>query len=98
MGTDLILWGALAVLIALMALAVWAGRRGLHALGVVGPARRGEGLDREQVNRLITQLERLNLNLERLAESGKGEALAGRGSQPDEKAAPRDSDQAKGTE
>ena len=63
MVSDLLLWAALAVLIALMALAVWAGRRGLHALGVVGPAR---GNADPRIDALVAELSRLNGNLERL--------------------------------
>jgi hypothetical protein len=71
MINELILWTALAVLIALMALAVWAGRRGLHALGVVGP---GQGAARnpsqdKQMDELIVELRRLNTNLEQLVET-----------------------------
>ena len=68
MASELVLWGALAVLIALLALAVWAGRRGLHALGVVGPGR-GSALQDKRLDALIAQLERLNGNLERLVEA-----------------------------
>jgi len=64
---ELVLWAALAVLIALMALAVWAGRRGLHALGVVGPGGRRTGQDKE-MGELIIELRRLNDNLERLVD------------------------------
>ncbi len=66
MINELILWAALAVLIALMALAVWAGRRGLHSLGVVGPGRRNNGPTDKQMGELIEELRRLNSNLERL--------------------------------
>jgi hypothetical protein len=70
---ELILWGALAVLIALMVLAVWAGRRGLHALGVVGPGGRNTSHD-QQMAELIVELRRLNANLERLVdEPGKSQ-------------------------
>ena len=62
---ELVLWAALAILIALMALAVWAGRRGLHALGVVGPGGRHANQDK-QMGELITELRRLNDNLESL--------------------------------
>jgi hypothetical protein len=64
---ELILWGALAVLIALMVLAVWAGRRGLHALGVVGPGGKSVAQDKQMAD-LIVELRRLNTNLERLAD------------------------------
>jgi hypothetical protein len=64
---ELILWGALAVLIALMVLAVWAGRRGLHALGVVGPGGKSASHDK-QMAELVVELRRLNGNLERLIE------------------------------
>ena len=67
---ELILWAALAVLIALLALAVWAGRRGLHALGVVGPAK-GRGSDAE-LAALIAELRRLNANLEKLVNERPG--------------------------
>ena len=66
MINELILWAALAVLIALMALAVWAGRRGLHSLGVVGPGSRDNGTTDKQMGELIEELRRLNSNLERL--------------------------------
>ena len=66
MINELILWAALGVLIALMALAVWAGRRGLHSLGVVGPGRRSDAAQDEQMAELIDELRRLNGNLERL--------------------------------
>ena len=66
MINELILWAALAVLIALMVLAVWAGRRGLHSLGVVGPGRRNNGATDKQMGELIEELRRLNSNLERL--------------------------------
>lgn len=66
MINELILWAALGVLIALMALAVWAGRRGLHSLGVVGPGRRGSGSNDKQMADLIDELRKLNGNLERL--------------------------------
>ncbi|MEM6710965.1 MAG: hypothetical protein AAF590_01635 [Pseudomonadota bacterium] len=62
--SELILWAALAVLIALLALAVWAGRRGLHALGVVAPARAGFEHNAE-LKALVKELHRLNGNLER---------------------------------
>lgn len=65
MVSELILWGALGVLIALMALAVWAGRRGLHALGVVGPGRKGPDRSPDLVA-LTEELRVLNGNLERL--------------------------------
>lgn len=65
MTSELILWAALAVLIALMGLAVWAGRRGLHSLGVVGPGKRGGNTDKEMAA-LVEELRRLNGNLERL--------------------------------
>lgn len=65
MVSELILWGALAVLIALMALAVWAGRRGLHALGVVGPGRKGPDSNPD-LKALTDELRVLNRNLERL--------------------------------
>lgn len=65
MVSELILWGALAVLIALMALAVWAGRRGLHALGVVGPAQKDKAPSPDLAV-LTTELRSLNGNLERL--------------------------------
>ncbi|MGD1887418.1 MAG: hypothetical protein ACFB01_09925 [Cohaesibacteraceae bacterium] len=65
MGSELILWGALGILIALMALAVWAGRRGLHALGVVGPGRKGPDSSPDLVA-LTDELRVLNGNLERL--------------------------------
>ncbi len=67
MINELILWGALAVLIALMALAVWAGRRGLHALGVVGPGK-SNGAQDEQIAELVVELRRLNTSLERLVD------------------------------
>lgn len=72
MTSELILWGALAVLIALMVLAVWAGRRGLHSLGVVGPGRRGVVQDKEMAE-LVEELRRLNGNLEKLVEERKDE-------------------------
>jgi hypothetical protein len=65
MTSDLVLWGALGLLIALMVLAVWAGRRGLHALGVVGPAK---GAPDRQLGELVVELRRLNANLEALVE------------------------------
>lgn len=65
MVSELILWGALAVLIALMALAVWAGRRGLHALGVVGPGQKGPDSNPD-LQALTDELRVLNRNLERL--------------------------------
>lgn len=65
MTNELILWAALAVLIALMALAVWAGRKGLHSLGVVGPGKRNQPQDAEMVA-LVEELRRLNANLEKL--------------------------------
>lgn len=68
MINELILWGALGVLIALMALAVWAGRRGLHALGVVGPGQRGGAPDKA-LPELIVELRRLNSNLERMIDT-----------------------------
>jgi hypothetical protein len=72
MTNELILWAALAVLIALMVLAVWAGRRGLHSLGVVGPGKRGPAQD-EDMAELVSELKRLNGNLERLIEVKEGE-------------------------
>lgn len=72
MTSELILWAALAVLIALMALAVWAGRKGLHSLGVVGPGKRS-GLQDEEMAELVEELRRLNGNLERLIEKKGGE-------------------------
>lgn len=72
MTNELILWGALAVLIALMVLAVWAGRRGLHSLGVVGPGKRGAAQDKEMAA-LVEELRRLNGNLEKLIEKRDGE-------------------------
>ena len=68
MINELILWAALGVLIALMVLAVWAGRRGLHALGVVGPGGRGDASER-QMGELIVELRRLNASLEKLVET-----------------------------
>lgn len=67
MTSELILWAALAVLIALMALAVWAGRRGLYSLGVVRPGQRAGAQDGD-VKELVDELRRLNGNLERLIE------------------------------
>lgn len=72
MTSELILWAALAVLIALMALAVWAGRKGLHSLGVVGPGKRSGAQD-EEMAELVEELRRLNGNLERLIEKKGGE-------------------------
>ena len=72
---ELILWAALAVLIALLALAVWAGRRGLHALGVVGPGK-GPGSDAE-LAALIAELRRLNANLEKLVSETSQREQAG---------------------
>lgn len=66
--SELVLWAALGVLIALMALAVWAGRRGLHALGVVGPGGKSLAQDK-QMGELIVELRRLNANLERLVDT-----------------------------
>lgn len=68
MINELILWGALAVLIALLALAVWAGRRGLHALGVVGPGQGRNASQDKQMDALIVELRRLNDRLEQMAE------------------------------
>lgn len=68
MTNELILWAALAVLIALMVLAVWAGRRGLHSLGVVGPGKRSGAQDKEMAA-LVEELRRLNGNLEKLIET-----------------------------
>lgn len=65
MANELILWSALALLIALMALAVWAGRRGLHALGVVGPRGHSRGKEND-LDELVVELRRLNANLEQL--------------------------------
>jgi len=64
---ELVLWAALGILIALMVLAVWAGRRGLHALGVVGPGGKSTVQDK-QMAELIVELRRLNGNLERLVD------------------------------
>ncbi|MFK7792673.1 MAG: hypothetical protein AB8B88_08380 [Devosiaceae bacterium] len=69
MTSELILWAALGVLIAMMALAVWAGRRGLHALGVVGPgpaSGKRTGASDPEIGELVSELHRLNGNLERL--------------------------------
>ncbi|MEM6383498.1 MAG: hypothetical protein AAGF48_15730 [Pseudomonadota bacterium] len=68
MDNELILWAALGALIALLALAVWAGRRGLHALGVVGPGQRPTAQAR-QMDELIIELRRLNANLEAVVEA-----------------------------
>lgn len=68
MTNELILWAALAMLIALMVLAVWAGRRGLHSLGVVGPGKKNTDQDVEMAA-LIEELRRLNGNLEKLIDA-----------------------------
>lgn len=74
MTSELILWAALAVLIALMALAVWAGRKGLHSLGVVGPGKH-RGAQNREMSELIEELRRLNSNLEQLIEEKGGEQI-----------------------
>ena len=74
MVNELILWAALGVLIALMALAVWAGRRGLHALGVVGPQGKPPNGADADLRALTEELHRLNGNLERLIEQNANNA------------------------
>ena len=72
MTSELVLWAALGLLIALLALAVWAGRKGLRALGVVGPGPRSGAQD-ETMRELIEELRRLNTNIEALVRQ-QGEA------------------------
>ncbi|MEM1288949.1 MAG: hypothetical protein AAGH60_11405 [Pseudomonadota bacterium] len=62
---ELLLWACLALLIALLALAVFAGRRGLRSLGVVG--NNAENRDvMAKLDSLTTELSKLNQNLEAL--------------------------------
>ena len=71
MTTNLLLWLGLAAIVALFAIAVWAGRRGMRSLGVINKP----GPEGEDLKALTTELGRLNANLEALiAKEEKKEA------------------------